>query len=74
MVRSYSLNICTCWNEKSDENSCDPDRDGQDKIDSNKEIISIELPTPDYDEINEDIIIKTIKNDINTSEEPIADY
>ncbi|CAM4894758.1 unnamed protein product [Rotaria socialis] len=74
MVRSYSLNICTCWNEKSDENSCDPDRGGQDKIDSTKEIISIELPTPDYDEINEDIIIKTIKNDINTSEEPIADY
>ncbi|CAF3149893.1 unnamed protein product [Rotaria sp. Silwood2] len=72
-TRSHSFNICTFWNDKSDDNSYDYFRSNI-KNDFNKENISIHVPTPDYDEQNEDIIIQTLKPDNDISEEPMIDY
>ncbi len=67
MTRSHSFNICTSWNEKPKHHLIPRVK----IIDFNKETISIDEPTPDYDE---QIIIRTIQNDNDITDEPMADY
>ena len=67
MTRSHSFNICTSWNEKLERNSYHQ-LIPRVKI---KENLQIDEPTPDYDE---EIIIRTIRNENEIGEEPLADY
>jgi hypothetical protein len=68
--RSHSFNICTAWNKKS-EQKFSHHFIPRAKINSNRKSILINEPTPDYDE---EIIIRTIQNENDINEEPIADY
>ena len=73
MGRSCSFNIGATKNIKSEHYSYDHLRP-RIRIDFNKEHIPVKLPTPDYDEPNEEIIMYTIENENNIDEEPIVDY
>jgi hypothetical protein len=70
MPRSHSFNICTSWN-KTSKLSSSHQLIPRVKIDFDKENISCDEPTPDY---NQEFIIRTIRNEKNILEEPIADY
>ncbi|CAF0959915.1 unnamed protein product [Rotaria sordida] len=73
ITRSHSFDICTSYNDKSDEISYHNFK-SKIKNNFNKEDISIHVPTPDYDEQNDDIIIQTLNIENNINEEPIIDY
>ncbi|UJR31493.1 hypothetical protein I4U23_018982 [Adineta vaga] len=75
-TRSHSFNICASWNKKSELNTYQHLIPRVQTTQFQKQDLRSKEPTPDYDESNDDIFIRTIgnKNDIENEEEPIADY